>query len=146
MRSRIAAALPLLLILAACDSPTSPEIDAVLPAAGGTMAAQAEPSPGPVVNAAWPARELSFEVSWPPQPGHVIVRNNTDSPGWVQATWALRRADGSWWTYHVESAVIGARGNLLYRPDCVYPGEMQTSVVGSGFWRRETYRGVGYCY
>jgi hypothetical protein len=146
MRSRIAAALPLLLILAACDSPTSPEIDAVLPAAGGTMAAQAEPSPGPVVSAAWPARELSFEVSWQPRPGHVIVRNNTDSPGWVQVTWSLRRADGSWWNYHIESAVIGAHGRLLYRPDCVFYGETETSVVGSGFRKRETYSGVSYCY
>jgi hypothetical protein len=150
MRSRLAAALPLLLILACAESPTAPEIEAVLPAAGGSMAAQASPSPSPspspVANAAWPSRELPFEVAWQPRAGEVIVRNNTDSPGWVQVTWSLRRADGSWQTYHIESAVIGARGSLPYHPDCVFTGQMETNVVGSGFRKRETYSGVGYCY
>jgi hypothetical protein len=142
MRSRIAAALPLLLILACADSPTAFELPVVLESSGevAPTTATATTTPAPTTT----PEPASFTAEW----GRGLmahVTNHTDSHAWVEVEWALQQPDGSWWTYWRESAVIGPGDTRRFRTDCVLRGLGQVSVRGHGLWHRE-FQAQSYCF
>jgi hypothetical protein len=131
MRSRIAAALPLLLILAACESPTAPEIEAVLPAAGGTMAAQAEPSPKPALAGAEQAHGFALDVD---QNGAATVSSLGADAATLTVVWYQRIEvrPGRWeWRHSFQASVtVAAGGAETAPPDCFYYGRYRVIVSG----------------
>jgi hypothetical protein len=136
MRSRLAAALPLLLILA-CESPTAPEIEAVLPAAGGAMAAQATPSPSPVAPTPAPTPGSNFSLAVE-RDGTAVIASNVEWPAFLVIEWRQQHwQTGEWKLMQVRQIILPAQKTAALPLDyCLQWGRYEVTVPGHGLRRR----------
>ena len=117
--------------------PCGSAVLALLLAAAGC----ASPDPSPTVGSG----TATVTVEWRDRLV-AAVRNPGDSPAQVEVEWSLQRPDGSWWPYYSEAATLPPGTERVFRPDCVWPGLGEVSVVGHGLTHREWYDGAAFCY
>jgi hypothetical protein len=136
MRSRIAAALPLLLILACAESPTAPELEAVLPADGGTVATAAAPSPTPAPSPSHtPASNFSLAVE---RDGTAVIASNVEWPAFLVIEWRQQHwQTGEWKLMQARQIILKAQETASVPLDyCLQWGRYEVTVPGHGLRQR----------